>query len=39
MILVVLLALLAMACGVAITGRIDVGEEQPRTPCPQGTTE
>jgi hypothetical protein len=29
------LAVLAIACGVAIEGRIDVGERHPRTPCPQ----
>jgi len=31
----IVLLVMAVACGVAITGRIDVGEQQPRSPCPQ----
>jgi len=35
LVVIVLIALLALACGIAIEGRIDVGERT-ESPCPQG---
>jgi len=39
LLLIAILAVLLVACGVAIQGRIDVGEDvgkpQAQTPCPQ----